>query len=168
MSIYRTTAWLAMSCPAVAGLTVLAVCCGCSPGRLVESAQLGIDAATGTADPAAAAKVAGIRREATLAGQAGDLYLPADPRAALLLIPGVTPEGRDDPRQRTPEPVPRARAAIARWPGRRFELPSRELVQTSPLPRAPRERRRDVSQHIRRSAGRASARARHSTRRRAR
>ena len=87
-----------MSRPAFAGLTVLAVCCGCSPGRLVESAQLGIDAATGTADPAAAAKVAGIRREATLAGQAGDIYLPADPRAALLLIPGVTPDGRDDPR----------------------------------------------------------------------
>ena len=34
----------------------------------------------------------------TLDGQAGDLYLPAEPRAALLLIPGVTPEGRDDPR----------------------------------------------------------------------
>ena len=28
----------------------------------------------------------------------GDLYLPPDPRAALLLIPGVTPEGRDDSR----------------------------------------------------------------------
>ena len=61
MSIYRTTGWVTMSRPAIAGLTVLAVCCGCSPGRLVESAQLGIDAATGTADPAAAAKVAGIR-----------------------------------------------------------------------------------------------------------
>ena len=98
MSIYLTKGWIAMSRPAIAGLTVLAVCCGCSPGRLIESAQLGIDAATGTVDPAAAAKVAGMRRKATLAGQAGDLYLPADPRAALLLIPGVTPEGRDDPR----------------------------------------------------------------------
>jgi pimeloyl-ACP methyl ester carboxylesterase len=79
-------------------LAALLSCCGCSPGRLIDSARLGIEAAAGTADPAAASRVAGMRRQVTLAGQFGDLYLPANPRAALLLIPGVTPEGRDDPR----------------------------------------------------------------------
>ena len=85
---WRVSAWLA----------VLLSGCGCSPGRLIESARLGIEAAAGTVDPAAAANLAEMRREVTLAGQAGDLYLPTNPRAALLLIPGVTPEGRDDPR----------------------------------------------------------------------
>ena len=90
--------WAARARRAFAGLAVLLACGGCSAGRLIESARLGIEAAAGTADPAAAAEVAGMRRQVTLAGQAGDLYLPTDPRAALLLIPGVTPEGRDDPR----------------------------------------------------------------------
>ena len=89
--------WAATPRRAFAGLAVLVACCGCSAGRLIESARLGIEAAAGTADPAAA-KVAGMRRQVTLADQAGDLYLPTDPRAALLMIPGVTPEGRDDPR----------------------------------------------------------------------
>jgi pimeloyl-ACP methyl ester carboxylesterase len=87
------TAWRAF-----AGLAMLLACCACSPGRLIESARLGMEAGVGTADPIAAAAAAGMRRQVTLSGQAGDLYLPTDPRAALLMIPGVTPEGRDDPR----------------------------------------------------------------------
>jgi pimeloyl-ACP methyl ester carboxylesterase len=89
--------WAATAWRAFAGLAVLLACCGCSPGRLIESARLGIEAGAGTADHAAA-EAAGTRRQVTLAGQAGDLYLSTDPRAALLMIPGVTPEGRDDPR----------------------------------------------------------------------
>ena len=50
------------------------------------------------AGAAAAPEFAGTRRPVTLAGQPGDLYVPAEPRAGLLLVPGVTPLGRDDPR----------------------------------------------------------------------
>ena len=89
--------WGAIARQAITWLALSLACSACSAGRLIESAQLGIEAATGTADPAAT-EVAGMRRPVTLAGQSGDLYLPPDPRAALLLIPGVTPEGRDDPR----------------------------------------------------------------------
>jgi pimeloyl-ACP methyl ester carboxylesterase len=92
------TGWAAGARRVAAVLALSLACCGCSAGRLIESARLGIEAAAGAADPAAAAEVAGMRRQVTLAGQAGDLYLPADPRAALLMIPGVTPQGRDDPR----------------------------------------------------------------------
>jgi pimeloyl-ACP methyl ester carboxylesterase len=92
------TGWAAGARRVSAVLALSLACCGCSAGRLIESARLGIEAAAGAADPAAAAEVAGMRRQVTLAGRAGDLYLPADPRAALLMVPGVTPEGRDDPR----------------------------------------------------------------------
>ena len=68
-------------------------CAACTPGRVVESARLGMEAGAGTD-----ARVAPARRAVTLAGQTGDLYLPAVPRAALLMVPGVTPQGRDDPR----------------------------------------------------------------------
>jgi pimeloyl-ACP methyl ester carboxylesterase len=64
---------------------------------LIESARLGVEAGAGVSEPTTA-EVAGMRRQVTLAGHAGDLYLPSDPRAAMLLIPGVTPEGRDDTR----------------------------------------------------------------------
>ena len=89
--------WAAIPRRALAGLAVLAACGGCSPGRLIELARLGIDVAAGTADPEGVER-AGLRRQVMLAGQAGDLYAPIDPRAALLIIPGVTPAGRDDPR----------------------------------------------------------------------
>ena len=89
--------WAAIPRRALAGLAVVAACGGCSPERLIESARLGIDVAAGTADPAGVER-ARLRRQVMLAGQAGDLYAPTDPRAALLMIPGVTPAGRDDPR----------------------------------------------------------------------
>lgn len=89
--------WVATARRTFTGLTLLLACCGCSPGRLIESARLGLEAAAGTTDPAAA-EASGTRRQVTLAGQAGDLYQASEPRAALLLVPGVTPEGRDDPR----------------------------------------------------------------------
>lgn len=82
-------------CRLLAGLVALLAGTACSPGRLIESARLGVEAATG-ADGATAA--AGRRRDVTLAGVAGDLHLPDVPRAGLLMVPGVTPQGRDDPR----------------------------------------------------------------------
>ena len=60
---------------------------------MVDSARLGIDAGAGTS-----VTIRPERRAVILAGQAGDLYLPVDARAALLMVPGVTPQGRDDPR----------------------------------------------------------------------
>jgi hypothetical protein len=53
----------------------LLACGGCSAGRLIEAARLGIEVAAGTEDPAVA-EVDGMRRQVILAGQAGDLYLP--------------------------------------------------------------------------------------------
>ena len=79
----------------LAGLAAMLACCACSPGRLVESARLGMAAGAG-AD--AATEAAGARRSVTLAGQLGDLYLPDEPRAGIVMVPGVTPLGRDDPR----------------------------------------------------------------------
>ena len=83
----------------ILGLVLVALACGaCSPSRTLEAARLGLDAADGTGNGAAAASV-GLRRPVILAGHAGDLYRAAPPlRAGLLLIPGVTPQGRDDPR----------------------------------------------------------------------
>ena len=79
----------------LAGLAAMLACCGCSPSRLVELARLGMAAGAG-AD--AATEAAGARRSVTLAGQLGDLYLPDEPRAGIVMVPGVTPLGRDDPR----------------------------------------------------------------------
>jgi pimeloyl-ACP methyl ester carboxylesterase len=88
-------AWLRAAGRSTTALAALLACCGCSPGRVVESARLGLAAEAGAA---AANYGAAGRRSVTLAGQAGDLYLADLPRAALLMVPGVAPEGRDDPR----------------------------------------------------------------------
>ena len=76
-----------------AALALALACAACSPIRLVESARLGVAAGAG-----ADATAQHDRRDVVLAGQTGDLYLPPEPRAALLMVPGVTPLGRDDPR----------------------------------------------------------------------
>ena len=47
---------------------------------------------------AAMAPAVGARRDVVLGGQVGDLYRSPVPMAALVMVPGVTPEGRDDPR----------------------------------------------------------------------
>ena len=86
---------MAPACRVLAGVAALLVCCACSPGRLIELARLGVEAGAGVE---AAGEPVGTRRGVILAGQVGDLYLPAEPRAALLMVPGVTPLGRDDPR----------------------------------------------------------------------
>lgn len=76
----------------------------CSPSRAVEAAQVLADTAAGekpsrlkrvTPEPQRSPVVylAGERR------RAGDMYRPGDgAEAALVLVPGVTPAGKDDPR----------------------------------------------------------------------
>ncbi|MGD9508285.1 MAG: alpha/beta hydrolase family protein [Geminicoccaceae bacterium] len=83
----------------IAGIVLTATLCGaCSPSRSLEAARLGLDVASGVGGRTTAAP-AGQRHPVVLAGQSGDLYYPeAPPLAALLLIPGVTPAGRDDAR----------------------------------------------------------------------
>ena len=78
---------------ATAATAVLALLAGCSPSRLVESARLGLEAGEGAGGHQSIGP-----QEVTLAGQQGDLYRPATAHAALLMVPGVTPQGRDDPR----------------------------------------------------------------------
>ena len=83
--------------PRVMAAAALALSCvACSPLRTLEASQLGLDAASGAHG---ATQASTLRRTVVLAGQLGDLYLTGEtPLAALLMIPGVTPEGRDDPR----------------------------------------------------------------------
>lgn len=80
----------------MAAATLVVGCAACSPARTLEASQLGLDAAAGTRNVAQAST---LRRPVVLAGQPGDLYLSGEaPLAALVMVPGVTPEGRDDPR----------------------------------------------------------------------
>ena len=83
---------------------VIAAGPGCAPARLAEAARVLADIDAG---PGPSALKAGTpvpkRREVryTVDGRrrAGDLYEPGEPvRAAMVLAPGVTPAGKDDPR----------------------------------------------------------------------
>ena len=81
---------------AMVAATLALGCAACSPLRGLEASQLGLDAAGGSRG---AVQSATARRPVVLAGQPGDLYLVGEaPLAALVMVPGVTPEGRDDPR----------------------------------------------------------------------
>jgi len=78
----------------------LAVTLGaCSPQRVYESARLLADLAEPAPTRAAEADRANIDYRISGRDHQGDLYRPAaGARAALVLVPGVTPQGRDDPR----------------------------------------------------------------------
>ncbi|HEX5079080.1 MAG TPA: hypothetical protein VFV80_07995 [Geminicoccaceae bacterium] len=83
-----------------ARLVLLAVllCAACSPSRGIEAVRILADlsrpGSAGAGDVAPTPVIlppgSGIA--------AGDLYWPADAAAALVLVPGVVPEGKDDPR----------------------------------------------------------------------
>ena len=87
----------------IAGLVALGLA-ACSPARVVEATRVLEDLSAGTApsalkrntpDPGRA------RTTYTVAGREhlGDLYLPGEQaKAALVLVPGAAPAGRDDPR----------------------------------------------------------------------
>ena len=92
----------------VLALVMAAVLAGgtgaCSPARLDEAVRVlaDIDAGAGPSDLKAQTP-APVRRPVryTVDGRAhaGDLYLPGDGAlAAMVLVPGITPEGKDDPR----------------------------------------------------------------------
>ena len=83
---------------------LLLLTAGCSPVRAVDSAVLLADFEAGEGPSRLKETTPAPRRlvrHYEVAGRAheGDLYLPGEPaRAALVLVPGVTPEGKDDPR----------------------------------------------------------------------
>jgi len=72
---------------------------GCAPGRTFEAMRLLLDVAReGSGEVCPVASSPG-RAPLFTNGQGGDLYWPeGGARAALVLVPGVTPAGRDDPR----------------------------------------------------------------------
>ncbi len=77
---------------------------GCVPGRFIEAARVLADIDAGSGPSALKARTPTPQRRAvayTVEGRArsGDLYLPGDGAlAAMVLVPGVTPEGKDDRR----------------------------------------------------------------------
>jgi pimeloyl-ACP methyl ester carboxylesterase len=86
--------WL---CARVALAALLALLAGCSPPRAIEAARLLADLAQpGTREPGMAPAAVAFPPGSGLAG--GDLYWPPDAAAALVLVPGVVPQGKDDPR----------------------------------------------------------------------
>jgi pimeloyl-ACP methyl ester carboxylesterase len=91
----RTTAFVFE----VAALLFAAAVSACSPGRAIESLQVMRGLSEPEADrPAPARRLA---RGFEVAGRkyAADLYVPEDgAEAALVLVPGVVPRGKDDPR----------------------------------------------------------------------
>jgi fermentation-respiration switch protein FrsA (DUF1100 family) len=83
-------------------LAVLAVLplCACSPPRGIEAARVLSDLSQPgderAQEPGAAPTAVTFPPGA--GAVRGDLYWPADAKAALVLVPGVVPEGKDDPR----------------------------------------------------------------------
>jgi pimeloyl-ACP methyl ester carboxylesterase len=69
----------------------------CSPSRAIEAARVLADLSQpGPEEAALAPTSVAFSPRSGVAG--GDLYWPADAKAALVLVPGVVPEGKDDPR----------------------------------------------------------------------
>lgn len=98
MTWRRLAIWLLL--PAVLSVAVS----GCVPGRFIEAARVLADIDAGSGPSALKARTPTPQRRAvsyTVEGRArsGDLYLPGDGAlAAMVLVPGVTPEGKDDRR----------------------------------------------------------------------
>ncbi len=88
----------------VLAVLVSVLAAGCSPAKLVESAALLADFNAGEGPSRLKQATPAPRRLLTtyeIEGRQrrGDLYLPGeDALANLVLVPGVTPEGKDDPR----------------------------------------------------------------------
>jgi pimeloyl-ACP methyl ester carboxylesterase len=78
----------------VAGL----MCAACSPSRGIEAARVLADLSSpdATSEPGITPTAVAFPPGSGVAR--GDLYWPADATAALVLVPGVVPEGKDDPR----------------------------------------------------------------------
>jgi pimeloyl-ACP methyl ester carboxylesterase len=85
----------------IAPLALLAVLlAGCSPPRAIEAAGVLADLsqppAEGAQEPGTAPTAVAFPPGSGVA--VGDLYWPDGAKAALVLVPGVVPEGKDDPR----------------------------------------------------------------------
>src|SRR5688500_15657213 len=85
--------------PSLVVLAVLALA-ACAPQRAFEAARLLAALAPDGGTAEAGNRTAGMRRLALAGGSPpADLYLAdASPEAALVLVPGLVPEGKDDPR----------------------------------------------------------------------
>jgi pimeloyl-ACP methyl ester carboxylesterase len=80
-------------------LAVLAVlCAGCSPPRAIEAARVLADLSQPDAGAHATVAPTAVAFPPGAGVAAGDLYWPERAEAALVLVPGVVPEGKDDPR----------------------------------------------------------------------
>jgi hypothetical protein len=91
--------WRSSAC----GLCVFAALSACSPSRLVEAVRVVADIHAGSGASSLKEATAPPRRlpvafEIEGRPRQGDLYLPADAAARIVLVPGLTPRGRDDPR----------------------------------------------------------------------
>jgi pimeloyl-ACP methyl ester carboxylesterase len=78
----------------VAGL----MCAACSPSRGIEAARVLADLSSPDATPEAGITPTAVAFPPGSGVAGGDLYWRADATAALVLVPGVVPEGKDDPR----------------------------------------------------------------------
>ena len=85
-------------------VAALVLAAGCSPTRLNEAVKVLADIDAGWGPSALKAETAAPQRRPvsyTIDGRArrGDLYAPVEPaRAAMVLVPGVAHQGKDDPR----------------------------------------------------------------------
>jgi len=70
----------------------------CSPPRAIEAAKVLADLSSADAAPADAISPTEITYEGASGRAVADLYWPDRALAALVLVPGVVPEGKDDPR----------------------------------------------------------------------
>lgn len=103
-SFRRRLTWIA-SLPFLFLLSLLFLLTNCSPRRGFESLLMLADTAAGTGPSRLKATTPAPRRvpvtyEVSGRKYTGDLYLPGDgqPKAGIVLVPGVSPEGNDDPR----------------------------------------------------------------------
>jgi pimeloyl-ACP methyl ester carboxylesterase len=81
-------------------LLTLAVllCANCSPPRAIEAARVLADLSQPDAGAQEALAPTAVAFPPGSGVAAGDLYWPPDAEAALVLVPGLVPEGKDDPR----------------------------------------------------------------------
>ncbi len=85
----------------LAALLAAAAVTACSPGRAIESFQVMRGLSAPAPEGELQQRTQRLARSFEVAGRtyAADLYLPADgAEAALVLVPGVVPAGKDDPR----------------------------------------------------------------------
>src|SRR5919106_3534260 len=75
-----------------------ALLAGCSPPRGIEAARALVDLSRPDAAEEARIAPATVTFPPGSGVAVGDLYWPPDAAAALVLVPGLVPEGKDDPR----------------------------------------------------------------------